>query len=48
VLEGTHTAPFFDKPVTGNTTRLEAVTINVVRDGKIVEHNAIGDFSSFM
>ncbi len=48
VLEGTHTAPFFDKPATGNTARLEAVTIDVVRDGKIVEHNAIGDFAQFM
>ena len=48
VYEGTHTASFFDKPATGNTARLEAVTIDVVRDGKIVEHNAIGDFSQFM
>ena len=48
VYEGTHTASFFDKPATGNTARLEAVTIDVVRDGKIVEHNAFGDFAQFM
>ncbi len=49
VLQGTHTdGEFFGIPATGNATRLEAVAVDVVRDGQIVEHNAVGDFSAFM
>ena len=49
VLEGTHTnGDFFGMPASGNQTRLEAVAVDVVRDGQIVEHNAVGDFSAFM
>ena len=49
VLEGTHTdGDFFGVPASGRATRLEAVAVDVVRDGQIVEHNAVGDFSAFM
>ena len=48
VFEGTHTAPLFDKPATGNPVRLEAVTIDIIRDGKVAEHNIIADVSTFM
>ena len=49
VLEGTHTdGEFFGIPASGNKTRLEAVAVDTVRDGQIVEHNAVGDFSGFM
>ncbi len=49
VLEGTHTAgDFFGLPASGRATRLEAVAVDVVRDGQIVEHNAVGDFTGFM
>ena len=49
VLEGTHTAgDLFGIPPSGRTTRLEAVAVDLVRDGQIVEHNAVGDFSAFM
>ena len=49
VYEGTHTGePFMGKPATGNSIRLEAVTIDVIRDGKIAEHDTIGDFTQFM
>jgi predicted ester cyclase len=49
VLQGTHTdGEFFGLPASGNATRLEAVAVDVVRDGQIVEHNAVGDFSAFM
>jgi steroid delta-isomerase-like uncharacterized protein len=49
VLEGTHTAgDFFGMPASGRATRLEAVAVDVVRDGQIVEHNAVGDFTGFM
>jgi predicted ester cyclase len=49
VLEGTHTAgEFFGLPASGRATRLEAVAVDVVRDGQIVEHNAVGDFTGFM
>ena len=49
VLEGTHTdGEFFGSPASGNRTRLEAVAVDVIRDGQIVEHNAVGDFSAFM
>ena len=49
ILQGTHThGDFFGIPASGRTTRLEAVAVDVVRDGQIVEHNAVGDFSAFM
>ena len=49
VLEGTHTAgDFFGLPASGRATRLEAVAVDVVRNGQIVEHNAVGDFTGFM
>ena len=49
VLHGTHTGgDFFGIPASGRATRLEAVAVDVVRDGQIVEHNAVGDFSAFM
>jgi predicted ester cyclase len=48
VFEGTHTAPLFDKPATGNPVRLEAVTIDRIEDGKVVEHNMVADVSTFM
>ena len=49
VLEGTHTdGEFLGMPATGKTARLEAVAVDVIRDGKIVEHNAVGDFTAFM
>jgi hypothetical protein len=31
-----------------NTARPESVTIDLIRDGKIVEHNGIGDFAQCM
>jgi len=49
ILAGTHTGgEFMGKPATGEAHRLEAVTVDLIRDGQIVEHNAVGDFSSFM
>ena len=49
VLQGTHTGgDFFGIPASGRMTRLEAVAVDVVRNGQIVEHNAVGDFSAFM
>ncbi len=49
VLHGTHTGgDFFGIPASGRATRLEAVAVDVVRDGKIVEHNGIGDFAQCM
>ncbi|HEY8589103.1 MAG TPA: ester cyclase [Naasia sp.] len=49
VLEGTHTdGEFFGIPASGRATRLEAVAVDVVRNGQIIEHNAVGDFTGFM
>jgi len=49
VLEGAHTGGhFFGIPASGRMARLEAVAVDVVRNGQIVEHNAVGDFSGFM
>ena len=49
VLEGTHTGgEFFGIPASGNATRLECVAVDVIRDGQIVEHNAVGDFTALM
>jgi predicted ester cyclase len=48
VFEGTHTENLFDKPATGNPVRLEAVTIDTIKDGKVAEHNIVADVSTFM
>ena len=49
ILKGTHTGgDFFGLPASGRATRLEAVAVDVVREGQIVEHNAVGDFSALM
>jgi predicted ester cyclase len=49
VLEGTHTGgDFMGRPASGRTIRLEAVAVDVVRGGQIVEHNAVGDFTALM
>ena len=48
VFEGTHTNNLFDKPATGNKVRLEATTIDIIKDGKVAEHNIVGDISQFM
>lgn len=49
ILQGTHTGgDFLGMPASGKTTRLEAVAVDVIRDGQIAEHNAVGDFSAFM
>jgi predicted ester cyclase len=48
IFAGTHTSNLFDKPATGNQVRLEAVTIDIIKDGKVVEHNIIADVSTFM
>ena len=49
VLEGTHTdGDFFGIPASGRRARLEAVAVDVIRDGQIVEHNAVGDFTAFV
>ena len=48
-LEGKHTGgDFFGMPASGNATRLECVAVDVIRNGQIVEHNAVGDFGAFM
>jgi predicted ester cyclase len=49
VLQGKHTgSEFFGIPATGTATRLECVAVDVIRNGQIVEHNAVGDFGAFM
>ena len=48
VFEGTHTENLFDKPATGNQVRLEAVTIDIVKNDKIAEHNMVADATMFM
>jgi len=49
ILEGTHTGgDFMGQPASGKTIRLEAVAVDVIRDGQIVEHNAVGDFTALV
>ena len=48
IMEGKHTGNFNGMPATGNATRLDVISIDVIKNGKIVEHNSIGDFTSFM
>lgn len=43
--EGTHTKPFFDKDATGNNIGGEGVSIDVIENDKIIEHNFITDFT---
>ena len=47
-FEGTHTQNLFDKPASGNKVRLEAITIDLIKDGKIAEHNIEADISQFL
>ena len=48
VFEGTNTESLMGKPATGKPVRLEAVTIDIIEDGKIVEHNMVADIATFM
>jgi len=48
VFEGTHTQNLFDKPATGNKVRFEAITIDIIKDGKIAEHNMVADITQLM
>ena len=48
VFEGTHTANLFDKPASGNSVRLEAITIDIIQDGKVAEHTIVADISQFL
>jgi predicted ester cyclase len=48
IMEGKHTGNFSGMPATGNDTRLDVISIDVIKNGKIVEHNSIGDFTGFM
>ena len=48
VFEGTNTESLMGKPFTGKPVRLEAVTIDIIEDGKIVEHNMVADIATFM
>lgn len=47
-MTGTHTGQFMDKPATGNKITLEAFIIDKIKDGKIVEHHTLADFTAFM
>jgi steroid delta-isomerase-like uncharacterized protein len=47
-MEGKHTGTFMGMPATGNIIKLEVISMDVIRNGKIVEHNSIGDFTAFM
>ena len=48
VFEGTNTESLMGKPATGKPVRLESVTIDIIEDGKIVEHNMVADIATFM
>jgi predicted ester cyclase len=48
IMEGKHTGEFSGMPATGNATKLDIISLDVIKNGKIVEHNSIGDFTGFM
>jgi predicted ester cyclase len=48
IMEGKHTGEFNGMPATGNRIRLEVISMDVIKNGKIAEHNSIGDFTAFM
>ncbi|MDQ5853549.1 MAG: hypothetical protein M3380_16050 [Chloroflexota bacterium] len=48
MIKGTHATDFFDKSAAGNMIRPESVTIDFVRDDKIIQPNGIGDFAQCM
>ncbi|HYF02548.1 MAG TPA: ester cyclase [Patescibacteria group bacterium] len=45
---GKHTEKLFNRPATGNPIKLEAVSIDTIKDGKIAEHKVFADFTQFM
>ncbi len=48
MIKGTHTTDFFDKSAAGNMIRPESVTIDLIRDDKIIAYNAIREFAQCM
>ncbi len=47
-MEGKHTGEISGMPPTGNTVKLEAVAIDLIKNGKLSIHNSIGNFTSVM
>ena len=45
---GQHGTESTDKPATGNKITLEAFVIDKIKDGKIIEHHTLADFTAFM
>jgi predicted ester cyclase len=45
---GTHTGEFFGMAATGNAIKLIGIAIDSIKNGKIVEHNCVADFTQFM
>jgi predicted ester cyclase len=47
-MEGRHTGEFAGMPASGNDIKLEAISIDVIKNSKIAEHLSIADFTAFM
>jgi len=43
-----HTGEFMGMSPTGNEVRMEAISIDIVANGKIVNHLAVSDFSAYL
>jgi len=48
IMEGKHTGEFAGMPASGNHIKLEAISIDLIENNKIVEHLSIADFTGFM
>lgn len=48
VIKGKHIGEYYGKPASGNIASFEAICIDLVADGKIVEHWLQTDFTSFL
>jgi predicted ester cyclase len=48
IMTGTHKGQFMDKTATGNKITFEAFVIDKIKDGKIIEHHTLADFTAFM
>jgi predicted ester cyclase len=46
IMTGIHTGKFMDRPATGNEIKIEPFVIDKIKDGKIVEHHTMADFTA--
>lgn len=48
IYEGRHTGLFYGNEATGNNVRLEGIAVDIIENGKIIEHNLVADVTQFL